>query len=642
MTLRKNISANEIRRKYLRFFRERGHEQIPSASLLPENDATTLFVGSGMQPLVPYLLGKDHPQGRRLVNSQRCFRAEDIEEVGDNRHSTFFEMLGNWSLGDYFKKEQLRWIWEFLTEEVGLDPERIYVTCFAGDDRTGIDRDEESAEIWRELFAEKGIEAPIKHIGSARDGSRLGMGRARIFYYDAGKNWWSRAGRPEKMPPGEIGGPDSEIFYDFAPSGSVRHDGAFGENCHPNCDCGRFVEIGNSVFMQFVKNSAGGFDELPRRNVDFGGGLERMAAAAIDNPDIFRIDLFAPILRALEKASGESYGGENRENFRLVADHLRAAVFMIGDGLVPSNKEQGYVLRRLLRRGVRRLHALSSASSLADFVAPLLSAYDDEFRPSSENEKEIVSVVAEEEDRFRRTLSEGLRKLRGALSGDREKDCRLLENSDLVFDLFQSFGFPPELTLEEVSRVGLEPNKEKIMVAFEKRLREHRNLSRAGAAEKFAGGLADKSERTTALHTATHLMLAGLRKYLGPEVFQKGSNITAERARFDFSYPEKVPAEILRKVEEYVNEAIAAEAEVKVEKMSKEKARAEGVLGAFWDKYPETVDVYTVLGRDGTVYSRELCGGPHVKNTREIGGRFKIIKEQSSGAGVRRIKAIIA
>ncbi len=635
------MKVAEIRRRYLDFFARRGHKIVPSAPLVPENDPTTLFTGSGMQPLVPYLAGKKHPLGRRLANSQKCFRAEDIEEVGDNRHTTFFEMLGNWSLGDYFKQEQLRWIWEFLTDEIGLDPARLYVTCFAGDEKVGVPRDTESAEIWRELFAARGISAEIVHIGSEEDGACTGMRGGRIFYYDSAKNWWSRAGKPENMPEGEMGGPDSEIFYDFG----IVHDEKFGAHCHPNCDCGRFMEIGNSVFMQYLKRADGSFAELPQRNVDFGGGLERLAAAVNDNPDVFAIDVFAPFLEALEKLSGRKYADEKFvASFRVTADHLRAAVFLIADGVLPGNKEQGYVLRRLLRRAIRHLDLLGvGAGKASDLSRHLMEVYAEIFEIFRSDSELITEVITEEEKKFRQTLNKGLREFEKVLkaSDSPENFGQVLEKSALVFDLFQSYGFPTELTLEEASRRNIAFDEEKVLRNFRRHLEEHRDKSRVGGEKKFAGGLADDSEATTKLHTATHLMLAALRKFLGEHVTQKGSNITAERARFDFTHPEKVPAEILRQVEKYVNDAIEAEAEVTVEKMPKEKARQEGVTGAFWDKYPDVVTVYTVRDKSGKIWSRELCGGPHVANTRQIAGTFKITKEQSSSAGVRRIKAII-
>lgn len=383
------MTSQEIRKKYLEFFEKRGHKAIPSSSLLPEKDATTLFTGSGMQPLLPYLLGESHPEGKRIVNSQKCFRAEDIEEVGDNRHTTFFEMLGNWSLGDYFKAEQLPWFFEFLTDEVGLDPKRLYVTVFAGDEKNGIPKDEESVAIWKKLFGEKDIEADVVEIGSVENGSQMGMqgrlpaGRqGRIFYYDAKKNWWSRAGAPEKMPANEPGGPDSEVFYDFHPElGEKCLVPGFGAFCHPNCDCGRFMEIGNSVFMEYVKREDGSFDKLKQRNVDFGGGLERITAVFRNDSDVFRIDTFEPLILELASLSRKRYEDTvYQKSFRVVADHVRAVTFMLGDGVLPSHNDRGYILRRLIRRALRHLNRLGvSGEHLETLVQSVVKIYTDQF-----------------------------------------------------------------------------------------------------------------------------------------------------------------------------------------------------------------------------------------------------------------------
>ncbi len=611
------------------FTAARGHAILPSASLVPENDPTTLFTGSGMQPLIPYLMGQSHPSGTRLANSQRCFRAEDIEEVGDNRHTTFFEMLGNWSLGDYFKEEQLPWIWEFLVDEVGLDPERIYVTCFAGDSESGVKRDTRSAEIWQTLFAERGISTTIVDIGTVENGARIGMGDGRIFYYDASKNWWSRAGAPQDMPAGEIGGPDSEIFYDFG----TPHDPAFGKHCHPNCDCGRFMEIGNSVFMAYVKTEKGTFAPLPQKNVDFGGGLERIAAAARNDSDVFRLDVFTPLINALQTASGTPYEDALTE-FRVIADHLRGSVFMITDGIVPSNKEQGYVLRRLLRRATLYADRLGVApDTLSALSATIVDAYAPSCSDVAEKKEYIMETIAAEEAKFRRALRTGLRefdKIARRSSGQ-------ISGED-AFVLFTTYGFPLELTRELAEQQSMTVDTKGFDVAFA----DHQKRSQSAAAQKFSGGLADHSAVTTAYHTVTHLVLAALRKYVGDHVHQAGSNITQQRMRFDFTHDAKVPRDVLDKVEEYVRTVVSHGVPVTVEEMDKEDARTAGVEGSFWEKYPPRVTVYTIRGDDGTVYSRELCGGPHVNNTREIAsfGTFKIVKEQSSGAGVRRIKGV--
>ncbi len=625
------MNLNELRKAYLEFFKSKGHKEVPSASLLPENDPTTLFTGSGMQPLLPYLLGESHPLGRRIVDSQKAFRAEDIDEVGDNRHTTFFEMLGNWSLGDYFKQEQLEWIFDFLVNVVGLNPNNLYVTVFSGDEKLKIDKDEEAANKWKELFESRGIEAEIAHIGSEKDGYARGIKEGeRIFYYDAKKNWWSRAGVPANMPAGEPGGPDSEIFYEFK---EVEHDKKYGEFCHPNCDCGRFLEIGNNVFMQYKKLDDGSFSELPQKNIDFGAGLERIVAAKADEPDIFKaVSVFAKITEKIEEVTGKKYEDFTKE-FRVILDHMRAAIFIIADGAEPSNAEQGYFARRLVRRSVLFGDKLGvdnfNPEPIVDIV---IDEYKDHYTYFEEKRESIKTSVREEVLRFRETLNKGLKEFR------KRSQMGMIGPED-AFVLFTTYGFPFELIEELASENNIKIDKE----GFDKLMKEHKEKSRAGAEQKFKGGLADHSEKTTAFHTATHLMLAGLRKYLGEHITQKGSNITAERSRFDFTHPEKVSREILDKVEKYVNDAIEAQADVITEEMKKEDAQSDkSVTGAFWDKYPEIVKVWTVKDKDGVIWSRELCGGPHVKNTSEIAkfGRFKIVKESSSSAGVRRVKAV--
>ncbi|MFA5987680.1 MAG: alanine--tRNA ligase-related protein, partial [Candidatus Paceibacterota bacterium] len=397
------MTSKDIRKKYLEFFKKEGHAIIPSAPLIPENDPTTLFTSSGMQPLVPFLMGEPHPAGKRLVNSQRSFRAEDIEETGDNRHTTFFEMLGNWSLGDYFKKEQLPWFFEFLTKEVGLDPNKLYVTVFAGDELANVEKDDEAVSIWKESFSKVGIDAKLVDIGSTENGSSSGMQGGRIFSYNAKKNWWSRSGTPDKMPVGEIGGPDSEVFYDFG----TLHDVSFGKECHPNCDCGRFIEIGNSVFMEYRRTEKG-FERLPQRNVDFGGGLERTLAAALNTSDIFTTDLFFPAIKYIENQSGKKYEGDLKSAMRIIVDHMRASTQMISDGVLPSNSDQGYILRRLIRRAVRYADKLGLSQGTLSTIVPLVIApfegvYDEVLR-----QKDLEStVIATEETRFRETLSRG-------------------------------------------------------------------------------------------------------------------------------------------------------------------------------------------------------------------------------------------
>jgi len=626
------MTINDVRTKYFEHCKKYGHTIIPSAGITPENDPTTLFTGSGMQPLIPYLLGQDHPEGVRLANSQKCFRAEDIDEVGDNRHTTFFEMLGNWSLGDYFKEQQLEMFFTFLTDEVGLDPAKIYVTCFIGDKENGIPRDKESAELWQGLFEGKGVRSEIVEIGSEKDGGKKGMGDGRIFYYDATKNWWSRAGVPGNMPAGEPGGPDSEVFYDFG----GKHDSAYGEYCHPNCDCGRFIELGNSVFMQYIKTDlpAPKFKKLEQKNVDFGGGLERITAAANHNADVFTINVFKGTIAELETVTSARYSDEkNKRAFRIVADHLRGAIFMMADGIVPSNKDQGYVLRRILRRAIFYADVLKiPEGALATLSKDLVEMYKHAYPAVGEQVGEILIQIQKEAKQFRKTLTKGLR----------EFDKIVAKNETVsgkdAFVLFTTYGFPLELTQELAQKKGIEVD----LKVFQAEFKKHQEISKTASAGKFKGGLAEHSEKTTALHTATHLMLAGLRKYVGKEVHQRGSNITQERTRFDFTCDHKVERDVLDQVENYVNEAIQAGCPVMVEEMSKDDALKDGVEGSFWEKYPERVTVYTAGGDDcGAIYSRELCGGPHVKNTGDIKGTFKILKEKSSSAGVRRIKAVL-
>lgn len=605
---------------------EKGHAIIPSAALVPENDPTTLFTGSGMQPLVPYLMGETHPKGKRLTDSQKCFRAEDIEEVGDNRHTTFFEMLGNWSLGDYFKKEQLTWFFTFLVEEVKLDPERIYVTVFQGDESKNVPRDTESVQIWQDLFATKGVSSEVAEIGSEESGYKQGMKEGqRIFYYDASKNWWSRAGKPEKMPIGEIGGPDSEVFYDF----QTEHDKSFGEHCHPNCDCGRFLEIGNSVFIEYLKTEQG-FEKLPKQNVDFGGGLERIAAASNNDGDVFKIDLLWSVIKQLETLSGKKYQ-ENLEAFRVITDHIRGAVFMIGDGVHPGNTEQGYFVRRLLRRSVRYADLLGiPAGELRNLAESVINSYKDHYQNLEAVKDSISEEIAKEEEQFRKTLEKGLREFEKISTGP-------ISGHD-AFILFTTYGFPFELTEELATEKGLTVDKK----AFDEEMKKHQELSRAGAEQKFKGGLADHSEKVVQYHTATHLLLAGLRKFLGEHVHQAGSNITGERLRFDFTHPDKVEKETLDKIEKWVNEAIKTGGNVSIEMMPKDKAQSDKTIEAsFWDRYPDEVKVYNIKGNDGSIFSRELCGGPHVEKLEDIQGEFKIKKEESSAAGIRRIKAVL-
>jgi alanyl-tRNA synthetase len=646
------MKSNNIRAAYLQYMQKNGHAIIPSAAIVPENDPTTLFTGSGMQPLVPYLMGEAHPKGTRLTDSQKCFRAEDIEEVGDSSHTTFFEMLGNWSLGDYFKQEQIPWIASFYLDEIGLDPKKFYVTAFIGDEQAGVPKDNETAALWQDVFEKRGVSKDIAELGSAEEASKRGIKPGeRIFFYDAAENWWSRAGKPENMPVGEIGGGDSEMFYDFG----TEHDPKFGEHCHPACDCGRFMEIGNNVFMEYLKTE-NGFEKLPAQNVDFGGGLERIAAAAIDSTDIFKTDLLWPVVEQIQTLSGQTYQS-NLEAFRVITDHIRGAVFMIGDGIVPSNTEQGYFVRRLLRRAVRYADVLGVPTGrFSDLAHSVISIYQDHYTYLREKHDVITDAITHEEEQFRKTLDNGLKqfnkievqlhlKSSGTKDGKKIIDPKQTPvqiraiSAQNAFDLFTTYGFPIELTQEIAEEKGLAVD----IKGFKKLMEEHKEKSRAGAEQKFKGGLSDQSDTVVQYHTATHLMLAALRHFLGEHIHQAGSNITGERLRFDFTHGEKVERDTLDKIEEWVNNAITTGGGVTIETMSKVDAENDPTVeGSFWDRYPDEVKVYTMTGTDGTIFSRELCGGPHVENLSDITGTFKIKKEESSSAGVRRIKAILA
>lgn len=641
------MTARELRQKYLDFFKSKVDEHIvvPSASLIPENDPTTLFTGSGMQPMVPYLLGEKHPSGTKIVDSQKCFRSQDIEEVGDNRHTTFFEMLGNWSFGNYFKEEQISWIFEFLTREIGLEVKNIYVTVFRGNEELGIPRDTETVNYWKEEFSKAGIDA--KDIDfSERDGMQGG----RIFYYGEDKNWWSRVGVPGNMTNGEPGGPDSEMFWDFGVGLKLHENSEFkNQPCHVNCDCGRFLEIGNNVFMQYVKTKEG-FEPLPNGNIDFGGGLERILAAKNGDPDIFKIDLFSPIINKTEEISGKKYGeSASAYDMRVIADHMKAATFLIADGVVPSNVQRGYVLRRLIRRAVRYGHLLGIENNFTTKIAEVVTEiYKSSYSELEKNRDKIFAELEKEENKFRKTLTLGLDKLTKYLDSTKDfwfkieegksKKAPIYPNDDLadvIFDLYQTSGFPLELVFEELDSRGLNIDKDKLEKKFHERLKKHQELSRTASAGQFKGGLAEAGETTARLHTATHLLLAALREVLGLHVYQKGSNITVERLRLDFAHNSKMTEKELEKAENMVNEIIREDVPMECQEMSVEEAKKAGAIGIFESKYGNKVKVYSV-GK----YSSEICGGPHAKTTGEL-GHFKIVKEEASSAGVRRIKAVL-
>lgn len=634
------LSSKEIRQKYLDFFKERGHAIIPSASLIPENDSSLLFVNSGMFPLVPYLLGEKHPGGKRLADSQKSFRTEDIDEVGDNRHTTFFEMLGNWSLGDYFKKEQLNWWYEFLINELKFDINRMYQTVYVGNEL--IEKDVESVEILKEIFekydikAEEGAET--KGNGNLGPGVEIDFNKYRIFAY-RDKNWWQRGDAI-----GELGGPDSETFYDTG----KKHNEKFGEYCHLNCDCGRFIEIGNSVFMQYQKTEIG-WEQLKNKNVDFGGGLERITMFVQEKDNVFETDLFLSIIQKIEELSGKKYR-DDEKSFERIADHLKAATFIIGDerGIGPSNIGQGYIVRRLIRRALRygRQLGIKKESWIKDVAGIVRDIYINIYPELDNNFKFVSDEIAEEEKRFQKSL-DWLEQYRLDLINARDnkvtkeiKGIPILNisgvaSSAYVYENYHTYGVPPDLSEGIIKELGLKFDKDE----FDRLFKEHQELSRTASAGMFKGGLADSSEQTTKYHTATHLLNAALRNILGGHIHQKGSNITAERLRFDFSHPDKLTSEQIKQVEDWVNEQIKKDLPVYFEETTLDEAKKIGAEGVFESKYGDKVKVY-FIGKGDENVSKEICGGPHVTHTGELGA-FKIQKEESSSAGVRRIKAVL-
>lgn len=597
-----SMSHLQLRAAFGKFWEERGHKPVPPVSLVPDNDPTTLFTGSGMQPLVPYLLGEPHPLGKKLYNIQPCFRAQDIDEVGDNRHTTFFEMMGNWSLGTYFKEEQIPWMWEFYHKVLGLDKERLYVSVFEGNDE--VPADEESYKIWK----------------------KLGIDESHLFKYGADKNWWSRSGEPQKMPAGEPGGPDTELFYEFT---EIKHDPKFGKKCHPNCDCGRFLEIGNSVFMQYKKETDGTFFELPNKNVDFGGGLERILAAVNNTPDVFQTDLYADIISEIEQKTGKKHSDENNTpSIRVLADHLKATTFLLAQGIKPSNKEQGYVARRLIRRSVVKMQRFDTdPKQLASaIVLKVLDIYQGVYFPDAKSE-ELTEELGKEIHKFLQTLGRGVKLLQ------QEKKI----NGQLLFDLFQSYGFPLEVS-EEILKEHGKPLTDTLRGEFEKAREAHRDASRTSAAGRFKGGLADSGEQTVKYHTATHLIHQALFDVLGT-VRQDGSNITTERLRFDFYSEVKPTKEQIAEVEKIANAKVEEGLPVRFEMMPKEEAEKIGARSFFKEKYADTVKVYYIGGeKPADAYSSEFCGGPHVTNTKEV-GKISIYKFEKIGANLYRVYA---
>lgn len=588
------MKAIEIRNKYLDFFKRHGHAVIPSAPLIPENDPSVLFTTAGMQPLVPYLLGEKHPEGTRLTDFQKCLRTNDIDEVGDNRHLTYFEMLGNWSLGDYFKEESIAMSFEFLTKELGIPVEKLSVTCFAGD--KDCQRDEVTASCWK----------------------NAGIPEDRIYYFGKDDNWWIA---------GEEGpcGPDTEMFYD---TGKPK----CSENCNPSCGCGKYVEIWNNVFMEFFKTKDGKYTKLKQHNVDTGLGLERMAMLLQGKETPFDTELFKPVMDKLQELAGENDSIESR---RIVAEHLRASMMIIQDGGLPSNVDRGYILRRLIRRMVRHLRKLQiNLNELGELIDLNIDTLKEMYPELHQNSNKIKSVIIEEKDKFEKTLERGEREFNKIVNRMKNEGKDTISGQDL-FTLYETYGFPPEVTQDLAREAGLKVDT----TEFDKLFKEHQEKSRMGSEQKFKGGLAGTGEQEVRYHTATHLLNAALKVILGKDVHQKGSNITPERMRFDFSCDHKLTDEEKKKVEDLVNEWISRGLDVKCEEMKKDDAIKSGAECMFIEKYPDIVTVYSI-GNDKETVSKELCGGPHVKNTSEL-GHFKIKKEEASSAGVRRIKAIL-
>lgn len=625
------MNAQEIRNAYLQFFNDRAHAVIARAPLVLKDDPTTLFTGSGMQPIIPYLLGQPHPEGKRIVDSQTCLRAQDIEDVGDNRHTTFFEMLGNWSFGDYFKEQQIEWMFEFHSEIVKLDMSKLYVTCYIGDEKYGIPKDTEAANVWKRLFESLGLSTGEADMGSEEDGYARGMREGeRIFYYDGSKNWWSRNGSPEHTPIGDPCGPDTEMFYDFG----TPHNPEYGEHCHPNCDCGRFMEIGNNVFMAYKKVAEGQFEELEQKNVDHGSGLERIAAAKLNDPDVFKISLLWPIIEKLQDLSGKKYDSHT-ESMRVIADHLRAATFLAVDGCIPSNKEQGYVMRRLLRRAIRYSFDLGIEQNFLQEVVPVIAdLYVDDFPEVKANRDTVIAVLVKEEKTFRQTLRKGLKEL--------EKFAEDGITGTELFTLYDTYGFPVELSTEEAFKRDI-TLPEDWREQFDARMAEQRARSQTAAKGTFKGGLGGQTLQHKKYHTATHLLQSALREIFGTELRQHGSNITEERLRFDFNLDRKVTPEEIAKAETLVNGWIAEDLPVSFRLYPTQEALDMGAIGPFGERYSEEVKVYQ-MGEGEKCASLEICGGPHVDHTGQLsedGKKFKITKEEASSAGIRRIKAVL-
>lgn len=609
------MTAGEIINKYITFFENKEHKKIANSPLVPQNDPTTLFTNSGMQPLIPYLAGEPHPEGKRFVNVQNCFRGQgaldDINEVGDNRHLTFFRMLGNWSLGDYFKKEQIPWMFDYLTKDLGIDPSKLSVSVFAG--YKDFPKDEEAISIWTGLFEKAGLDP-----------------KERIFAYGPEKNWWSRAGVPDNMPAGELGGPDSEIFYDF----QTPHDPSFGEKCHINCDCGRYLEISNNVFMQYKKEEDGTFTQLSQRNVDHGAGAERLLMAAENQPDVFLTSLFHPVITELEKQTSKKYDEHKRE-MRMITAHLSSSCFIVTSGVYPSNKEQGYILRRLIRRAVDAFNKLEGKD-----IKPILEAIVEQYKETDPdlvtNFERMSNIIIEETEKYQKSLSKAKAFL---IKKYKEIGDELLGSieisADDAFVIYTTHGLSPT----QIKSLGYIFDEQ----AFAEKMKAHKDLSKSGAGQKFRGGLADHSEKTVMGHTATHLMHQALRDMFGKKLHQSGSNITTERVRFDFNFDRKLTDEEIKQLEGTVNEKIKANLPVHFEMIPTEEAKKMGAIGLFEDTYADVSKIYFIGGgskHTEEAYSIEFCGGPHVDFTESVKS-FKIIKQEALGQGFRRLYATV-
>jgi alanyl-tRNA synthetase len=609
------MTAKSIIDKYIEFFKEKGHIQIPNSPLVPENDPTTLFTSAGMQPLIPYLLGEKHSAGQRLVDVQNCFRAVDIEEVGDNRHSTFFRMLGNWSLGDYFKKEEIHWLWEFLTKGLGLPEKKLFITVFAGDEDAKVYFGKEANDIWLDvLMKQASIPDPQK----------------RIFRGGSDKNWWSRSGTPSNMPAGEIGGPDTEVYYRFDDD-IILHK----KECKDNpidCGCGKFLEIANSVFISYKKEVGGTFSHLPQKNVDFGGGVERLLAAVEGKSDIFETSLFVPMIRIIEAETGKRYEDYKIE-MQVIADHMAASIFIANSKVKPSNKERGYVLRRLLRRSFDNFYSLGG-KDISNIIEKVVDAYKDTDPQIAENFEEIKLTILDEEKSYKDTLGRAKTFIDKKYAGKEVEGTKEISAED-AFSLYSTHGLSPT----QIRSLGYVFDEQE----FAKKMEEHKNLSRTASSGMFKGGLADHSEKTIMGHTATHLLHQALRDVFGTGLHQTGSNITSERIRFDFNFERNLTPEELKKVEDMVNGKIKENLPVHFEIMSLARAKEIGAIGLFDEKYGNDVKVY-LIGKPSKnydlYYSKEFCGGPHVDFTSKL-KRFKILKQENIGHGQRRIYASV-